>query len=898
VDADEVRRWREADRLHAEWIELDPDQRAEWWERLQASAEVREILSRLVNRSGRDQEATAMPIALAQALVGDAGAHNQLAGRRLGHWELIEEIGRGGMSVVYRARRVGIDFEQLAAVKLLGFAVMGTDGGVRFERERRVLARLRHPHIAALIDGGFADDGTPYLVMPLIIGQALDRHCDERRLDWRDRVRLMVQVCDAVAHAHQNLLVHRDLKPANILVAADGVPTLLDFGIAKLLDDSNDLTRTGVQAMTPGYAAPEQKEGGVITTATDVHALGVMLERLCEGHSLPSDLRNIIAMAQRPEPERRYPDARALGEDLTRLLEQRAVRATPDSTGYRLRSFVRRNRAGVTAAVGMFAALTAGLVTTLWQAERAAREAREAQRQTARAEAVRDFLLTVLEAGDRERSGGEDPRVSTIVERGAQRLQFEFTDDPGLQSEMAALLAQIDIAVGQYERASQLLDLADAGAARAESPDLAAAATLRRAVLENARGDPQKAAPLFETALVGASDRGQAANTLRVQVLSGWTYAMDNLGRKEEARARLEAELADANRDYSVLHRGELQMALATLLDDPTRKLAILEQAQADLTGQPLPLATEATLASMLGTAYRGVNQIDSMITQFERAVEIAERLYPGPSARRARMYNNLGSGLSQARRLSESDAQYAKAEAIYRELGDDRSPAFAALVHNRGLLLRELGSPEAGLPLVEQALELALQHFGARDRRTGLALRHVALLRAESTADTAADAEWRRALAIADAAAVTSAERYDLWLIGAQVAASLVDARNASERLHAASAAAKDADLVLTPLQRTRTATLAGVAESLHGNHAAALQALDEALVIGEELGEGGWSQRWRCHFELAQARGRAGDHAGAALHADAAARLLRQHGAAAESSALARLGALQQGH
>src|SRR5690606_38077737 len=250
----------------------------------------------------------------------------------------------------------------------------------------------------------FAEDGTPFLAMALVEGCTLAEYCRESRRDWRSRVGLLLQICDAVAHAHRNLMVHRDLKPNNIMVTPPGVPMLLDFGIAKLLDGSGGETRTGLRALTPQYAAPEQIGGGEITTATDVFALGVILRETCASDPrVPRDLHSVVAKATRAEAERRYPDARAFGEDLDRLLQQRAVTAIPDSPGYRLRKLLQRHRAASIAVAGIAVAVAAGLVGVLWQAQLTREQARDALAQATRAEASRDFLFSLLGAGDRER---------------------------------------------------------------------------------------------------------------------------------------------------------------------------------------------------------------------------------------------------------------------------------------------------------------------------------------------------------------------------------------------------------------------------------------------------------------------------------------------------------------
>ena len=286
--------------------------------------------------------------------------------RRAGPYELREEIGHGGMGVVYEAVRRDQGFERVVAVKLVKRG-MDTDFILRrFESERRILADLDHPNIARVLDGGETSDGLPFFVMELIEGRSLLEYCQEKKLDTRARLEIFRQVCSAVTYAHQRLVIHRDIKPANILVTDEGVPKLLDFGIAKLLvgeaGAAAQRTETEFRVLTPEYASPEQLLGREITTSSDVYSLGVVLYELLTGQRpykletrspeeitgavvrqqpakpstkarLHKDLDHIVLMALRKEPERRYASAEQLGEDIRRHLEGLPVRASPDSFG-------------------------------------------------------------------------------------------------------------------------------------------------------------------------------------------------------------------------------------------------------------------------------------------------------------------------------------------------------------------------------------------------------------------------------------------------------------------------------------------------------------------------------------------------------------------------------------
>jgi serine/threonine protein kinase len=328
-----------------------------------------------------------------------------LAGQAVGSYTLETRLGQGGMGSVWRARRSDGRFEGTVAVKLLNAALVGRAGGERFRREGSILARLTHDHIARLLDAGVLPTGQPYLVLEHVEGEHLDRYCDGRGLDVEARVRLFLDVVAAVAHAHASLVVHRDLKPSNVLVRADGQVKLLDFGIAKLLEDETQpgdatrLTREGGWALTPAYAAPEQVTGGPVTTATDVYALGVLLYELLAGRHpagaalrspadlvkaivdteplrlsdavaagpaegdeggaigrprratperwrrlLQGDLDTIVAKALKKRPAERYGSVTALADDLRRYLNHQPIGARPDTAAYRARKFARRHR--------------------------------------------------------------------------------------------------------------------------------------------------------------------------------------------------------------------------------------------------------------------------------------------------------------------------------------------------------------------------------------------------------------------------------------------------------------------------------------------------------------------------------------------------------------------------
>jgi serine/threonine-protein kinase len=442
-------------------------------------------------------------------------------GDQVGSYRVIREIGRGGMAVVYLARRADGHFEQQVALKLLR---VGTDSEEiirRFEQERQILASLNHAAIARLVDGGLTNDGRPFLAMEHVEGQPIDQYCDRHRLAIEDRLRLFVTVTEAVQYAHRNLVVHRDLKPSNILVTDDGQVKLLDFGIAKLLDidaasQAAPPTRTGARVMTPKYASPEQVRGRSVTTASDVYQLGLLLYELMTGHrpyqlderspgeverviceqepKLPSavatgsgdpsnspqptleevcqarqtrpvrlrkglkgDLDNIILMAIRKEPERRYASADQLRQDVESHLAGKPVSARKDTLGYRMRKFVSRHRIGVSvgAAVVVLIAALAGFDNA-----RLAQERDRARLEAEKATQVSDFLKGLFQVSAPSQSKGDEISARQLLDRGAEQIAGELDTQPEIQAEMMVLLGFIYCQLGMYDNAEPLMQQA------------------------------------------------------------------------------------------------------------------------------------------------------------------------------------------------------------------------------------------------------------------------------------------------------------------------------------------------------------------------------------------------------------------------------------------------------
>lgn len=399
--------------------------------------------------------------------------------QNIGPYLIIRELGRGGMGTVYLAERADGVYQKQVAIKLVNQFVNSEMILHRFKAERQILANLDHPNIAGLLDGGTTDDGCPYLVMEYIQGEPIDTYCQNKQLTIKEKIKLFIKVCAAVQYAHQNLIVHRDLKPANILITKKGIPKLLDFGIAKLLEDkanpwqNRPQTQIGLPMMTPEYASPEQMLGEAITTATDVYGLGVILYEILTGHrpynitqgnficmakivcehkvmmpsnrnpalrsQLQGDLDNIMLLALRKEPELRYQSVQNMASDLQHHLKGTPVRATRNSLSYRLTKFVKRNKLGVSLGGLALFLLFAGIIISTWQWQLSKAEQKRAELHYQEIRSLANSI--VFEVTEAVAKLPESTRLrKSLLKNGLvylDSLAQDRSDDPELQNELA-----------------------------------------------------------------------------------------------------------------------------------------------------------------------------------------------------------------------------------------------------------------------------------------------------------------------------------------------------------------------------------------------------------------------------------------------------------------------------
>jgi serine/threonine protein kinase len=814
-------RWREIDRLFSEALELSPGERGGFLAAACPDEELRREVEGLLTADAESQ--TTFLERPAGELLGLLPGREEPA--RLGPYRLLERLGGGGMGEVFRARREDEHYQQEVAIKILRSGLQGTEALSRFLIERQILARLEHPNIARLYDGGSTEDGRPYLVMELVEGLPVDEYCDRHQLDIGQRLDLFRRICAAVQYAHQNLLVHRDIKPGNILVTEAGEPKLLDFGIAKRLErgpaTQPDLTQTGSRIMTPSYASPEQVKGEPITTASDVYSLGVLLYGLLAGRGpyrngagrlpheieraiceeaperpsvalfrpgapptveeiarargtrpqtlrrrIQGDLDNVVLMALRKEPERRYGSAAQLAGDLENHVQSLPVVARPDTLPYRARKFLRRHRAGVAAAAVMVLVALLFMVSLVVQGRRVARERDKARY-------ALGFLVNTFKEADPYHTKGERLSADEILSRGAERVSRDLSGQPDVQAALMDAIGEVELGLGRYDRAEPLLkrgftlrqavfgarslevaeSLEHLGKLQRERSTLAESETLLRQALEIRRRrlgerDPSVARTLNDlgellTVKGGAVEaeklhREALGITLKVEGPVGPTVAESllDLGKAKLAQGNYIAA-ERISRQGLVVQRGvfgkrdprlyRVQTEVAEVLIE-SGKFAEAEtllrgslRAQRELLGQNHPDVT-VTLANLAEAIHRQERWAESEAVSRE-ALGIVRTQF-GPSHRLVdEILGNMAAAIDAQDRTFEAISYYEEALEIRRRIYGPESPQVAQI-----LLL--LAGANRALKQPKEALRLSLESLAilekVRDPHISFALREV----------------------------------------------------------------------------------------------------------------------------------------------------------------------------
>jgi serine/threonine protein kinase/tetratricopeptide (TPR) repeat protein len=778
-------RWRRIEELFDEASALTAGERAAFLSReCGQDLEMRSEIESLLAADERAGEFLWQPAVSAESSPPPPAS---LVGRRVGHYAVESMLGEGGMSTVYVAVRADDVYQQKVALKVLAYGADRSDLSARFRAERQILASLDHPGIARLLDGGNTDDGRPYLVMEYIGGEPIDQYCDRHRLGIDARIDLFRQVCAAVQYAHQNLVVHRDIKPSNILVTADGVPRLLDFGIAKLLEGallpaSIEATTTGLRLMTPLYASPEQVEGGAITTATDVYSLGVLLYVLLTGQSpyrvpttrpdalqravleqnperpstaagrttgegsprpsngaggegptaealgearglrppqlrrkLRGDLDNIILMALRKEPARRYASVALMSEDLRRHRAQLPVAAQPDTLGYRARKFVLRHRAGVAAAAAGLAILLGLAATMTVQALRLARQRDEIRAERDKALKLTGLLEQVFSGSDPSEARGETLTAREILDKGAARAMADLKDQPETQAALALVIGRVYQRLGLKERAQ---------------PFLEQSLSLRQRLY--GQSDLAVAESLLALALLD-QDRGEFA-----AAEAGQRRALDIL------RGRLggeDARVADALNDLSATL---IALAKYPEAESMLRQALVIHRKVHGNVHESV-----ATDLSNLGSVLRKAGKLAEAEAAHREALATGRKVFGPVHPALARQVNNLAVVLRDEGRFAEAETFAREALGITRKLYGAEHPDIALQLSNLGSILRDRGDYDGAIAAAREGLEMRRRLFGPDHEQVAMSLSNLGELREQKGDLAEARALYEEALRI-----------------------------------------------------------------------------------------------------------------------------------------------------
>jgi serine/threonine protein kinase len=764
-------RWPRISALLDEALALPAAERALWLERLgNEPEELRDTLRRLLEAQPqvdtKDFLGT-MP-KLPEAAAQPPGAHEPSAGALVGPYRLVSELGQGGMGSVWRAERSDGQIKRQVALKLphLTWA-----GGLaeRMARERDILATLEHPNIARLYDAGVDQQGRPYLAMEFVEGQPIDVHCRERALPLRARIELLLQVCDAVAHAHARLVVHRDLKPSNILVTADGQVRLLDFGIAKLMEgdraEETALTRLSGRALTLDYASPEQIRGEPLGTASDVYSLAVVAYELLTGNrpyrlkrgsaaeleeaiagadpplasdaaveaaakrQLRGDLDAILNKALKKRSEDRYATVTALAEDLRRHRDGHAVLARPDSRWYVARKFVARNRLPMAAAAAIFAALGIGLTVALWQTATARENLRRAAMALERESGVLTLqveTLSAVAAWDAT-TFAEPGSVSRMLQSKLAELEQRYRDRPYIQlSLLNAVAAQLPY-FGDYEGAlaswQRYLPLVRAH--RGDAQQLLEGYIGASKALYFLQRWRDLEAVASEGLALTASDEGVTAT--RAELAHELRIALLIRGARDEARAVLEehARAVEASEQSghkvrwdNLLDRAQLELGC----NDP-EALRAATQAHAGYAAHPDSTLSQVGVSAILvGMAHGALGQLTQAEAALKTGVEHYEKFFSREHAESVRALGRLAQVIAAQGRYDQSRQMLAERRRIVEARPGPDTPA--AL---RMLLAREFevavmhGDLEAAGRLIEPMRAGCAQAKSERDRGPGI---------------------------------------------------------------------------------------------------------------------------------------------------------------------------------
>jgi len=739
------KRWDEVQKLFEKALELDPDKRENF----------------LKERCGDDNDLYEEVISLLKADTDDHSIFSasvsdyisidekSLSGKIFGNYRAVEQIGSGGMGSVYLAERADGQFEQKVALKIIKPGMNSKEIVSRFEAERQILARLQHPNIARLLDGGISDSGLPYFTMEYVEGKPITEYCDEKNLTIEQRLELFKKVCEAVLYAHQNLVIHRDIKPSNILVQEDGTVKLLDFGIAKVFEENKEqkfVTRTGMRVMTPEYASPEQVRGEPVSTATDIYSLGLILYQLLTGcppyevtstsaiemeriicltepqkpstmitkiFSSPSDrnqkfspdfisrkrkttipklkkrisgdLDNICLMAIRKEPERRYNSIAQLMTDIQNHLTGLPISARKSTTSYRTKKFIQRHKVGV-AVTSAALIIIAGV--TIFYTIQLAEERDKAELEAEKSRKVSEFLAGLFEVSDPSQSKGKDITARELLDNGARKIEVEMKDEPEVQAMMLDVIGRVYRTLGIYDKAeSYMLE----------------GLTIRQNILDE--NDPDLALSYFNL--------GEMCH-----------YKNDYVKANEYYRKALEIrEAAFGPDNLDVAHSVDLISRLERdkhnfHLADSLAKVAMEIRLKLTSDSDHVMVDSYHSLA-MLADINGNSEEAEKYMRKEAGILKREGKEYPA-------FLSNFAQTLSRNSKFIEADSVIKKALEVSREYYGAEHPYFANTLEQYALFKNDMGFSDTALVIMNSVIEIRKKVFGEQSKDYTLTLNNV----------------------------------------------------------------------------------------------------------------------------------------------------------------------------
>jgi serine/threonine-protein kinase len=738
-------RWHQIEEIFARAESLDAARRADFLDEACAGdAELRDEVESLLAAAATPDRRVDQPIvSLREPL------EPSIVGRRIGPYRVLEEIGRGGLGAVYRAAREDGEVDQVVAIKRIKRG-MDTDEVLRrFRAERQILANLDHPGIARFLDAGTAEDDRPYFVMEYVDGERLDDYCKTQALSIEERLGLFCEICSAVHHAHQNLVVHRDLKPGNVLVTESGRPKLLDFGIAKLLTPEaaarTELTRLGSAPMTLEYASPEQVRAAPVTTASDVYSLGVLLcelltgerphrlegcslaeaiRRVCEDEPTPPsrfrpdlsvDFDSIVLKALHKKPADRYRSVEQFSDDVRAYLAGRPVLAHEASRTYRLAKFLERHKLAVAAAgTLLLAVLGVGvLVTFLWQRAVAERDRAETERR--RAERVIDLLVDVFESPDPDRAQGGEPTARELLDLGREKVLGGLAEEPEVRAALLQVMGRVYRRLGDYGDSRNLLEEALRLRRRTLAADhpLIAESLHDLGYVLHRQGDLAGAGPLFEEAVAIQRRNAQRFPLELARGLTNLSQLRYDEKKYEEAQAVLREAL-------------EIKRRIPGTTDE-------------DLV---VTLSNLAAMRKVLG-------RWEESVELYREVLEIRRRAHGPLHTGVAQSLVNLGTVLRDLGELGEAESLLREALEVRRQLQGEGHPEVAIAHRRLGTVLETRGDLEDAATEYAKALEVQLVALGGGHPELAITWTRQAAVHAKQGELVACESLARKALAV-----------------------------------------------------------------------------------------------------------------------------------------------------